>query len=51
MRLLSQVFLTHRQNGECEAYYKIFPNLLLTDSNVKTVFVATNFPDQRYNFW
>ena len=50
MRLLSQVFLTHRQNGECEAYYKIFPNLHLTDSNVKTVFVATNFPDQRYKF-
>ena len=50
MHLLSQVFLTHRQNGECEAYYKIFPSLHLTESNVKTTFVASNFPNQRHKF-
>ena len=50
MNLLSQVFLIHRQNGECETYYKIFPSLHMTESNVKTTFVASNFPNQKHKF-
>ena len=42
------VFLTHRQMGESEAYYRIIPNMLMKDSNVKAVFAQTGFNPSRY---
>ena len=47
MRALANEFSSHRQVGESEAYYKLFPELHLTQSSVKTVFVATGFPEDR----
>ena len=50
MLLVAQTFLTHRQIGECEAYFRILPHLHLKDSNVETVFVATGFNKNRSKF-
>ena len=50
MRALANEFSSHRQVGESEAYYKLFPELHLTQSSVKTVFVATGFPEDRNVF-
>ena len=44
LRLVKNTFLTHRQVGEAEAYYKLFPFLHLSDSNIGTVFILTGFP-------
>jgi hypothetical protein len=44
MRCLSQAFLSHRQIGESEAYYRILPQLHLTESNIKCIFLAGGFP-------
>ena len=37
MTLVANVFQTHRQIGEAEAFYKLIPNLKLKDSNMTTV--------------
>ena len=50
MRALAQEFSTHRHVGESEAYYKLFPELHLTESSLKTIFVDTNFPHRRNVF-
>ena len=50
MRALAQEFSTHRHVGESEAYYKLFPELHLTESSLKTIFVDTNFPHKRNVF-
>ena len=50
MRALANEFSTHRQVGESEAYYKLFPELHLTESSVKTVFIAGGFPHKRNVF-
>ena len=50
MKPIKDTFLTHRQMGEAEVYYKIFPELHLKDSNVKTVFLPTGFPENRTHF-
>ena len=50
MRALANEFSSHRQVGESEAYYKLFPELHLTQSSVKTVFVAGGFPEDRNVF-
>jgi sulfur relay (sulfurtransferase) DsrC/TusE family protein len=44
MKCLSQAFLSHRQIGESEAYYRILPNLHLTESNIKCIFLSGGFP-------
>ncbi len=49
-RHLVQTFLTHRQMGECEAYYRLFPHLHLSESNVVCIFVATGFKENRSRF-
>ena len=36
--------------GESEAYYRIFRDLHLTDSNLKVNFLATGFPENRSKF-
>ena len=47
MSLLAQVFLTHRQMGATEAYYRMLPGLHLKESNVKAVFVQSGFKCNR----
>lgn len=43
MKALSQAFLKNRQIGESEAFYRIIPNLHLTDSNIKCFFYQLVF--------
>ena len=50
MKCLSQVFMTHRQMGQCEAFYRILPSLHLSQSNVKCKFVHSGFPSNRSKF-
>ena len=50
MKFMAQTFLDHREMGECEAHYRISPNLHLSESNLKCIFVATGFPKNRSNF-
>ena len=47
MKFLAQTFLTHRETGESEIFYRVMPHLHLSDSNVKCIFVATGFPWNR----
>ena len=41
--LVKNTFLTHRQIGESEAYYKLFQHLHLSHSNISAVFAPTGF--------
>ena len=50
MKLVMNTFITARQMGECEAYYKIMPDFKLNDSNVTTVFVPTSRKESRSKF-
>ena len=50
MYALAQAYLTSREMGESEAYYKLYPNLHYKQSNVKTVFIASGFPNNRPKF-
>ena len=50
MILVMNTFISARQMGECEAYYKIMPDLHLKDSNVSTVFVPTSKKELRSKF-
>ena len=47
---LANLFLTHRQVGEAEAYYKLFPHMNLIYSDVATVFVPTDARGERSHF-
>jgi ATP-dependent DNA helicase PIF1 len=50
MRFLANTFLTHRQVGMFEAFYRIIPFLHLSQSNVKCTFVPTGFRENRSRF-
>ena len=50
MYALAQAYLTSREMGECEAYYKLDPSLHFKQSNVKTIFIASGFPQNRAKF-
>ena len=50
LSIVAHKFLTHRQIGECEAYYRILPHLRMKDSNIEAVFVATGFKENRSKF-
>ena len=50
LSLVINQFLTHRQIGECEAYFKILPHLHLKWSNIETVYVPTGFKCNRSQF-
>ena len=50
LKLVKNTFLTHRQVGESEAYYKLFPFLHLSYSNIGTQFVLTGFPKNRSRY-
>ena len=48
LRKVESVFLTHRQIGESEAYYRLLPSMHLKDSNIKAVFAPTGFNPSRF---
>ena len=50
MKVVVDTFLTHRQIGESEAFFKIFPSLLMRNSNCQTEFLPTGFPSNRSNY-
>ena len=50
MQTLIHTFLTHRQMGQAEAYYKLIPSMNMKYSTVKTVFVPTDKKDIRSKF-
>ena len=50
MYALAQAFLTGREMGESEAYYKLEPSLHYKQSNIKTIFIASGFPQNRSHF-
>ena len=45
LSLVAHTFLTHRHSGECEIMYKLFPSLLLTNSNIAVTFMPTGFKE------
>ena len=47
---MANTFLTHRQMGECEAYYKILPNLNLKFSSIDTIFIPSDKRELRSKF-
>ena len=47
---LANIFMTHRQMSEAEAYYKILPNLTLKYSNIDTVFIPSDRKELRSKF-
>ena len=50
MRLVMNTFISARQMGECEAFYKIMPNFHLKDSNVTTIMLPTGTKETRSKF-
>ena len=50
MQMMINTFLTHRQMGQAEAYYKLIPNLHMKYSTVKTVFIPTDKRELRSRF-
>ena len=50
MKTLMNTFIAARQMGETEAFYKIFPDFHLKDSNVSTVFVPVSKKENRSKF-
>ena len=50
MYALIESYLISREIGETETYYKLFPMLHLKESNIKTIFVQSGFPSNRYKF-
>ena len=50
LSLVANTFLTHRQIGECEAYFRIIPNLTLKSSNIEAMFIPTGFKKNRSRF-
>ena len=50
LSLVINQFLTHRQIGESEAFFKILPHLNMKASNIETVFVPTGFKSNRSGF-
>ena len=50
LNVVAHQFLTHRQIGECEAYFRIFPHLHMKESNIEAIFVQTGFKQNRSRF-
>ena len=50
LSLVIHQFLTHRQIGESEAFYRIMPHLHMKWSNIETIFVPTGFKKNRSKF-
>ena len=50
MLLAKESFLTHRQVGQSELFYRTIPGLHLKESNVTALFLNTGFPQNRSRF-
>ena len=50
MQALIHTYLTHREMGECESYYRLDPTLHYKQSNIGTIFLNTGFPGNRSKF-
>ena len=50
MKYLVETFLRTRQMGESEALYRMLPQLHLSESDIKCIYVATGFPWNRSAF-
>ena len=50
MNTVKNTFITKRQTGECEIYYKMLPFLHLSQSNISTEFIPTGFRKNRSRF-
>ena len=50
LKCIVNAFLKYRVMGEMEAFYRVMPHLHLSESNLKCVFVATGFPENRSKF-
>ena len=48
MKVMRNTFLTHREMGECEAFYRLFPSLHLVGNSVGSVFLPTGFTKYRF---
>ena len=48
MKKISSTFLSHRQIGESEAFYKLLPDLLLKNSNVTCQWLPLGRKKDRY---
>ena len=49
-RQMANVFLSHRRLGEAAALYRLIPDMHLSESSIKSVFVTTGWPESRYRF-
>ena len=47
LKYLRTKFLTHREMGECESYYRLLPSLHLVGSNIQKIFVPTGLNKSR----
>ena len=43
IKIVKDTFLTHRQIGEAEAYYRLIPSLHLSGSNCTNLFIHIGF--------
>ena len=50
LKIVAQTFVTHRQIGECEAFFRILPHLNMKYSNIESIFVPTGFRENRSKF-
>ena len=50
MKLVMNTFISARQMGECEAFYKVMPNFRLKDSNVTTIIIPVGRKEERSKF-
>ena len=48
MKAMRDTFLAHREMGECEAFYRMFPSLHLCASDIGTVFIHTGFHKSKF---
>jgi hypothetical protein len=50
MWALAHAYMTSREMGECEAYYKLDSSLHYKQSNIKCIFITSGFPQNRSRF-
>ena len=51
MKIVANVFLTHRQIGEAEAVYKLLPNMIMKNSNVACQWLAVGKRSEMSTRW
>ena len=50
LNAIKDTFISHRQIGEAEAIYRLFPNFHLRHSNIKAIFIPTGFKKNQSRF-